>query len=93
MGSPLRPLFANIFMISLEENILPKLESHLWNWRRYIDDIFAYVLPEKIDSIIHEINSYHSNMKFTYELELDNKLVFLDVCVTRINKNETETCS
>ena len=40
MGSPLGPLFANIFMISLEENILPKLESHLCNWRRYID-IFA----------------------------------------------------
>ena len=45
MGSPLGPLFANIFMISLEENILPKLESYLCNWRRYIDDIFAHVLP------------------------------------------------
>ena len=38
----------------LEENILPRLESYLCNWRRYIDDIFAYVLPEKIDLIIHE---------------------------------------
>ena len=91
MGSPFGPLFANIFMISLEENILPKLESYLCNWRRYIDDIFAYVLPEKIDLIIHELNSYHPNLKFTYELELDNKLAFLDVCVTRTNKNEIET--
>ena len=90
MGSPLGPLFANIFMISLEENILPKLKSYLRNWRRYIDDIFASVLSEKIDLIIHELNSYHSNIKFRYELEIDNKLVFLDVCVTRINKNEIE---
>ena len=52
MGSPLVSLFANDFMISLEQNILPKLESYLCNWRRYIDDIFAYVLSEKIDLII-----------------------------------------
>ena len=91
MGSPPGPLFANIFMISLEENILPKPESYLCIWRRYIDDIFAYVLPEKINLIIHELNSYHPNIKFTYELELDNKLAFLDVCVSRINKNEIET--
>ena len=90
MGSPLGPLFANSFMISLEENILPKLKSYLRNWRRYIDDIFASVLSEKIDLIIHELNSYHSNIKFRYELEIDNKLVFLDVCVTRINRNEIE---
>ena len=69
MGSPLGPLFANIFMISLEENILPNLESYLYNWRRYIDDIFAYVLREMLDLIIHELNSYHSNIKFTYELD------------------------
>ena len=75
-------------MISLEENTLPKLEPYLCNWRRYIDDIFAYVLTEKIDLIIHELNSFNSNIKSTYELELDNKLAFLDVCVTRINKNK-----
>ena len=46
IGSYLGPLFAKIFMISLEETILPKLESYLRNWRRYVDDIFAYVLLE-----------------------------------------------
>ena len=46
MESSLGPLFINIFMISLEENILPKLESYLYNRKRYIDYNFAYVLPE-----------------------------------------------
>ena len=55
MGSPLGPLFMNIFMISLEENFL---ESHLCNCKRYIDDICAYVLSEKIDLIIHEFKVY-----------------------------------
>ena len=60
------------------------------SWR-YIDYIFADVLSEKIDLIIHELNLYHLNIKFTYKLELDKKLAFLDVCVTRINKNEIPT--
>ena len=70
MGSPLGPLLANIFMMSLEGNTLPKLEFYLCNWKRYVDDTFAYVLPDKIEMVLHEINSYHSNIKFTYELEL-----------------------
>ena len=72
MGSPLGPLLANIFMMSLEDNTLPKLELHLCNWKRYVDDTFAYVLPDKIDMILNELNSYHPNIKFTYELESYN---------------------
>ena len=33
MGSPLAPLVANIFMISLENTTLPKLELYLCNWK------------------------------------------------------------
>ena len=51
MGSPLGPLLANIFMISLEDNTLPKLELYLRNWKWYVDDTFAYLLPDKIDII------------------------------------------
>ena len=56
MGLPLGPLLASLYIISLEQNILPKLQSYSCNWRRYIDDNLAYVLPEKIDLIIHELN-------------------------------------
>ena len=57
MGSPLAPLVANIFMISLEDTTLPKLELYLCNWKWYVDDTFAYVLPDKIDMVLHELNS------------------------------------
>ena len=43
VGSPLGLLLANIFMISLEDNTLPKLELYLRNWKRYVDDTFAYI--------------------------------------------------
>ena len=54
MGSPLSPLLANIFMISLEEKILPKVSNYLCYWKRYVDDTYAYVVPEKIDFILKE---------------------------------------
>ena len=52
MGLPLGPLLANIFVISLEDNTLPKLELYLCTWTRYVDDTFAYILPDKIDMIL-----------------------------------------
>ena len=78
-------------MISLEGNALPKLELYLCNSKRYVDDTFVYVLPDKIDMILHELNSYHPNIKFTYELESYNKLAFLDVSARRTNDNKVET--
>ena len=33
MGSPLGPLLANIFMTSLEEDLIPSLKSYLFNWK------------------------------------------------------------
>ena len=38
MGSPLGPLLANVFMTSLEEEVIPKLTPYLCNWKRYVDD-------------------------------------------------------
>ena len=52
---------------------------------------FVYVLPDKINMILHELNLYHPNIKFTYKLESYNKLVFLDVSAIRTNDNKVET--
>ena len=91
MGSSLGPLLANIFMIQVEDSTLPKLELYLCNWKQYVDDTYAYDLPDKIDMILHELNSYHPNIKFTYELESNNKVAFLDVSARRTNDNKVET--
>ena len=91
IGSALGPLLANIFMISLEEKLLPKVSNYLCYWKRYVDDTYAYVFPEKIDFILKELNSYHPNIKFTYELEENNEITFLDVLINRITFKEIET--
>ena len=46
MGSPLGPILAGIFMVELENTLVPKLKQHIKNWRRYVDDTFVYVKNE-----------------------------------------------
>ena len=91
MGSPLGPLLANIFMIALEEQTLPLLKKDIANWKRYVDDTHAYINPDKIGHILKILNSYHPKIQFTYELEDNNTISFLDVLVKRTQNNKFET--
>ena len=68
VGPPLGPLFANIFMTSFEEEVIPKLMDYLCNWKRYVDDTYAYINPKEVDLVLTKLNSYHLNIQFTLEL-------------------------
>ena len=86
MGSPLGPTLANIFLCHWEEvwlNNCPKQFSPIF-YRRYIDDTFVLFSSKDHVKKFHEyLNSRHKNMSFTYEIEENNKLSFLDVLVNR----------
>ena len=69
MGSPLGALFANIFMCELENTIIPSLGDKVRHWKRYVDDTFAFIKPNMEQEIQLALNSFHENIKFTYELE------------------------
>ena len=43
IGPPLGPILANVFMVELENTLVPRLHQHIKKWRRYVDDTFAYV--------------------------------------------------
>ena len=88
MGSPLGPFLANIFMTEQEIEMIPSLRNDLQNWKRVVDDTFAFVLPDKIEYIMNQLNSFDENIQFTFEMEEENKLAFLDVKIIR-NTNDT----
>ena len=92
MGSPLGPLFANIFMCEFERKHMAELKKlGVKRWLRYVDDIFAtFANKEDAEKVLEFINKQHPNIKFTVEHEKDQQLAFLDVMVKR-NSHEYYT--
>ena len=93
MGSPLEPTFANLFLVYYEHNRLKncRLQFKSKFYRRYVDDIFLmFEKKEHVKKFFWYMNSRHRNNKFTFEEEQDNKILFLDISITRV-WNELQT--
>ena len=69
IGYPLGPVLAGIIMIELENSIVPKLNSHLQFWKRYVDDTLTIVKEGSINRVLQQLNSFHPNIQFTFEIE------------------------
>ena len=88
MGSPLGPTLANVFLCHWEEIWLKKcpVQFQPKYYNRFMDDTFLLFSSQDHVLKFHKyINSRHKNMRFTYEIEKNNSLAFLDVLVTREN--------
>ena len=86
MGSPLGPALANAFLCHHEASWLDEcpLSYAPIFFVRYVDDIFVLIRSkEHITHLADYFSSRHPNIKFTYEVEVDNTLAFLDVNVYR----------
>ena len=89
MGNRLSVIAANCFVYSLEKKLFSKLNTnakHLCVWVRYIDDIFIIIDKTQIscDLLKLEMESLHSNIKFTYTDVValkEQRINFLDVCI------------
>ena len=80
-----------MFMWKLENTIIPKLGNKVYQWKRYVDDTFAFYKPNTEQEIQLGLNSFHENIKFTYKLEQYNNISFLDVLITRENDGKIKT--
>ena len=90
MGSPISATLANIFLCHYEEIWLDEcpIEFKPHTYYRYVDDTFMLFHHEShIPLFLNYLNSKHNKIKFTNEIESNNKLSFLDVKVTRENNN------
>ena len=86
MGSPLGPTLANVFLCYWEDIWLKKCSKKFAPvyYVRYVDDTFVlFTSQDHVNKFEKFLNSRHKNMHFTYEVEQNNCLSFLDVLVTR----------
>ena len=56
-------------MVDLERNVIPKLSTHMTKWKRYVDGTIAYIKSSSIDYVPPVLNSFHENIKVTFEEE------------------------
>ena len=91
MGSPLGLFLVNIFIIELERLVIPTLIDKMKCWIRYFDDVLCYIKTDSIDYVLKMLNGFHRNIQFTYEVETDSKISFLDVLVIRDSNNNINT--
>ena len=88
MGSPIRPLIANLFMEEFEVKALSTCPHPPSLWLRFVDDTFAITKAEHSQELLHHINSQDPIIQFTVEPTQQGSLPFLDTLVT-IQSNNT----
>ena len=86
MGGPLTPNLANIFMCDFESKCLTNCPQEFKPvfYRRYVDDCFLVFRDiSHVNKFKEYINNIHSNIKFTFELEQNSTLPFLDTLIRK----------
>ena len=83
MGSSLAPVLAGTFMVESERAVIPKLSQHLQFSKRYVDDTICFVCNEYQEFVLPCLNSFHNSIQFTYEIEKENGISFLDILIIR----------
>ena len=90
MGSLLGPVLVDIFMIELENSLLPKLTKYITFWKRYVDDTICFVKISTTEFIISVLNSFDKNIQFTFEEENDETIPFLVILISRKRNDITK---
>ncbi|XP_075157638.1 uncharacterized protein LOC142230905 [Haematobia irritans] len=88
MGNPLSPTIADIVLDKLLDDVTNELKHSNIEFKilvKYVDDIFAIIKKPHLETILKLLNSYHNKIKFTVEIEEDNRLPYLDMTIIRDN--------
>ena len=83
MGSPLSPIIANMVMEDLEQRALTIFPNPPSIWVRYVNNIYAIMETEHIESFHHYLNTINSSIQFTKERKASGSLAFLVVFLHR----------
>ena len=91
MGSPLGPLFADVYINYLEEKFMKRImKNGVEHYKRFVDDTFVIAHKDaNIKTILDILNSYDDEIQFTCEEESKCTLSFLDVKIQRTTSSQS----
>ena len=78
-------IFADIVLEDLENTCLQKLDFKPTFYLRYVDDVITCIPASKLNVMLNIFNTYHPRLQFTYEVENNKTINFLDVQLLRKN--------
>ena len=91
MGSPVSPIVANFYMEKFEDVAITSAKTPPDIWLRYVDDTFVVLSTDTIEEFTTHINGMDTNIKFTREEAVENKLAFLDTWVVQDDNGNIKT--
>lgn len=86
MGNPLSPTVADIVLDDLLDNTIQELNNKgiLINFiTKYVDDTLLIINKKDINEIQNTFNKYHQKIQFTFEIETNNSISYLDAKLIR----------
>jgi len=89
MGSPPSPIIVNIYMEHFERKALKSFPYTPEEWKIFVDDVFTKWShgKENLEEILTHINSLSSHIKFIIEVQKDKQLPFLDILLSKKDRN------
>jgi hypothetical protein len=82
MGTPCAPPYANIVVYMLERRVIQGMRASIYVYRRYLDDIWAYIPRSQADAFMQRMNSLHPKLKFDFVTH-PTEATFLDLQITK----------
>lgn len=82
MGSKMAVSFANIFVTTVETEIINLIPNKPLIWKRYIDGIFSLrnIDRKAVPAFTNLANNFYPTVKCTADIS-DTEMTFLDTCV------------
>ena len=88
IGSVISPMLAEIVMEDLEKTVFERLEFVVPFYFRYVDDTLLCVPLDKLQTVIDTFNDYRPRIKFTHEMERNNRISFLDLEIIKLDNGK-----
>ncbi|XP_055542748.1 uncharacterized protein LOC129728337 [Wyeomyia smithii] len=91
MGNPLSPIIADLVMETLLDTVTQSLNFKPPFIKKYVDDLLLAIPESQIGHVLETFNSYNEHIQFTYEMENNKRLPFLDMTLIRQENQKIQT--